>query len=166
MKLNREKIRRYSKFGLMGLIVALLLAQFVPVDRTNPPVETWVDAPADVVAVLERACYDCHSNETVWPTYSRVAPISWLVANHVHEGRESVNYSTWNRYSAEERAELLEESWEEVEEGEMPEKGYTLLHSQARLSDADRSLLRSWAGTASGGEEFEHEDEDGDESDD
>lgn len=160
MKWNREKIRRYSKRALIGLVVVLLLAQFVPVDRTNPSVETWVDAPADVTAVLERACYDCHSNETTWPAYSRVAPISWLVADHVHEGREAVNYSTWNRYSAEERAELLEETWEEVEKGEMPLKGYFLLHSDAKLSDADRSLLRSWAGTAKGVEEFEHEDED------
>ena len=159
MKWSREKIRRYSKRGLIGLAVALLLAQFVPVNRTNPPVESWVDAPAEVVAVLERSCYDCHSNETVWPAYSRIAPISWLVANHVHEGREAVNYSTWDRYSAEERAELLEETWEEVEEGEMPLQGYFLLHSQARLSDADLSLLRSWAGSAEGAEGAEHEGE-------
>lgn len=163
MKWNKEKIQRWSKRALIGVAVVLLLAQFVPVDRTNPPVESWVDAPPDVVAVLERACYDCHSNETTWPAYSRVAPISWLVADHVHEGREAVNYSTWNRYSAEERAELLEETWEEVEEGEMPVKGYSLLHSRARLSDADRSLLRSWAGSVEGAEGSEHEDEDDDE---
>lgn len=148
MKLNKAKIWRFSKLGLMGLAVALVLAQFVPVDRTNPAVETWVEAPAEVLAVLERACYDCHSNETVWPGYSRIAPMSWLVANHVHEGREAVNYSTWGRYSAEERAKLLEETWEEVEEGEMPLLGYSLLHSGARLSPADKALVRSWAGRA------------------
>ncbi len=144
---------------LLGLGVALVLVQFVPVDRTNPPVETRVDAPADVVAVLERACYDCHSNETVWPAYSRVAPVSWLVAYDVHEGREAVNYSTWGRYSAEDRAKFRKETWEEVEEGEMPLKLYPLLHPDARLTDADRELLRAWAAGAEEYEDSEHEDE-------
>jgi len=148
MRWNREKTRRIAKRALIGLAVVLVLAQFVPVDRTNPPVEARVDAPAEVVAVLERACYDCHSNETVWPAYSRIAPISWFVADHVHEAREDVNYSTWDRYTGEKLAELLEETWEEVEEGEMPPKSYLLLHSDAQLSDADRALIRSWAGSS------------------
>ncbi len=164
MRWNKEKIRRISKRALIGLAVALVLAQFVPVDRTNPPVETRVDAPAEVVAVLERACYDCHSNETVWPAYSRIAPISWFVADHVHEGREDVNYSTWGRYTGEKLAELLEETWEEVEEGEMPPKSYLLLHSDAQLSDADRALVRSWAGSGERSEDGGHERE-GDDDD-
>jgi len=159
VKLNREKVRRVAKGGLIGLGVALVVAQFIPVDRSNPPVETIVDAPADVIAVLERACYDCHSNEVVWPAYSRVAPISWLVVRDVHEGREAVNYSTWGRYSAEERAELREETWEEVEEGEMPLKLYLPLHPDARLTDADRELVRAWAGGAEDGEHSERGDE-------
>lgn len=164
MKWINAKIWRLSKHGLIVLGVALVFAQFVPVDRTNPPVGTWVDAPSDVMAVLERSCNDCHSNETSWPAYSRIAPVSWLVANHVHEGREAVNYSTWGRYSAEERAKLLEETWEEVEEGEMPLLGYSLLHSDARLSGADRALVRSWAGGAEGSEGEGH-DEEGDDGD-
>ena len=165
MKWNRAKIRRLSKQGLIGLAVVLVLAQFIPVDRTNPPVESRVDAPPEVVAVLERACYDCHSNETVWPVYSRIAPFSWLVANDVHEGRDAVNYTTWGRYSAEKRAELLEETWEEVEEGEMPLPSYVRLHSDARLSDTDRALVRAWAASAVGaggaeGSEYEEESED------
>ena len=147
---------------LIGLGVVLVIAQFVPVDRTNPAVETSVDAPAEVVAVLERACYDCHSNETVWPAYSRIAPISWLVAYDVNEGREAVNYSTWNRYTAEERAELREETWEELAEGEMPLKLYPLLHTDARLSQADKDVVRAWAGDGerSGAERHEEDDDD------
>jgi len=148
MRIDRAKLMRILKFGGIALAVFLVAAQFVPVNRTNPPVGAEIVAPADVMAVLERACYDCHSNETVWPAYSRVAPVSWLVARDVHKGREALNYSTWGRYSAEERAELLEESWEEVEEGEMPMKAYVLLHPSARLSAEDRAVLRAWAAAA------------------
>lgn len=156
MKLTRDKVRKTLKVTAVGLIVAVFLAQFIPLDRSNPPVETQVDAPPEVVAVLERACYDCHSNETVWPGYSRVAPISWLVADHVHDGREAVNYSTWNRYSPEEKAELREETWEELAEGEMPLRLYPILHPNARLSEADLAVVRAWAG---GGEASEDEDD-------
>ena len=141
---SREKLIRALKFGAIALLGLLVLAQFVPVDRTNPPVVEEIDAPVEVRAVLERACYDCHSNETVWPAYSYVAPVSWLVARDVHEGREHLNYSEWHRYSAEERLELTEETWEEIAEGEMPMGPYVLLHPEAQLSAEDRALLRSW----------------------
>ena len=101
-----------------------------------------------MLSVLRRACYDCHSNETVWPWYSRVAPASWLVARDVNEGREALNYSTWTSYPAEERDEERAETWEEVEEGEMPLGVYLLMHREAKLSDADRTILRSWAAGA------------------
>jgi len=144
MNIDRAKLRRMLKLGGIALVVLLVAAQFVPVDRTNPPVGVEIVAPAEVMAVLERACYDCHSSETAWPAYSRVAPVSWLVARDVHEGREALNYSTWDRYSAEERAELLEETREEVEEGEMPMKAYVLLHPAARVTAEDRAVLRAW----------------------
>ncbi|MEN8374044.1 MAG: heme-binding domain-containing protein [Gemmatimonadota bacterium] len=128
-----------------GLVVALILAQLIPVNRSNPPIGAELEAPAAVLEVLRRSCYDCHSNETTWPWYSRVAPVSWLVARDVSEGREAVNYSVWGSYPAGELAELLEETWEEVAEGEMPPAMYVWLHSEARLTTADREILRSWA---------------------
>lgn len=145
MNVDRAKLTRILKLAGLALVVLLVAAQFVPVDRTNPPVGEEIVAPAEVMTVLERACYDCHSNETVWPAYSRVAPVSWLVARDVHEGREALNYSTWGRYSAEERSELLEETWEEVAEGEMPMKPYVLLHPAARLTAEDQEVLRAWS---------------------
>jgi len=144
MRVNREKLQKWLKFGGLGLVVLLVLAQFVPIQRTNPPVGDEIQAPPEVMAVLERACYDCHSNETVWPAYSRVAPISWLVVHDVKEGRSGVNYSEWGALSEEDKAYLLEESWEEVEEGEMPLKKYSLIHRDARLTDSDRTTLREW----------------------
>jgi hypothetical protein len=138
--------------ALIGIAVAFLAAQLVAPARTNPPVEVEVPAPAEVKAVLDRSCYDCHSNLTAWPWYSRVAPGSWLVAHDVNEGREYVNYSAWNRLSPEKQAEMIHESWEHVEEGDMPPRSYLLLHARARLSEADREVLRAWA-TSAGGEE-------------
>jgi hypothetical protein len=133
--------------GRIALIVValLLLAQLVPVDRGNPPVEEEVPAAPEVRRILQRSCYDCHSNQTRWPWYARVAPFSWLVAHDVDEAREHMNFSTWNRYDDEEREEKLEEAWEEVEEGEMPLWFYLPLHPEARLSERDRELLRAWA---------------------
>ncbi len=138
---------------LLGGLAALFLAiQLVPVDRSNPPSEEEVPASPEARAVLKRACYDCHSNEVVWPWYAHVAPVSWLVARDVEEGREAVNYSTWNRLSVGDRRELLEESWEETEEGEMPLWFYLPLHPEAKLSAADLALLEQWSKQARGAE--------------
>jgi hypothetical protein len=93
----------------LALLVLLLLIQLWPVERTNPPVSAPLEADPEVVAVLRAACYDCHSNETVWPWYSRVAPLSWQVAHHVEEGREELNFSEWGSYTAETRREFAEE---------------------------------------------------------
>ncbi|HEX6251476.1 MAG TPA: heme-binding domain-containing protein [Gemmatimonadaceae bacterium] len=142
------KIARIAKWAGLALVVAFAAVQVVPVDRTNPAVETEVPAPADVRSVLRRACYDCHSNETVWPWYSRVAPISWLVARDVHEGREELNFSTWNRLSTKEQVEAMHESWETVQEGEMPPWFYLPPHPEARLSPRDRELLSAWSASA------------------
>ncbi|MEO8503909.1 MAG: heme-binding domain-containing protein [Acidobacteriota bacterium] len=142
------KLGRVAKRSIAPLIGVLAAIQFVPVDRSNPTVETVVPATPEVRAVLRRACYDCHSNESVWPAYSRIAPISWLVAHDVHEGRDKLNFSTWNRLDATAQAKALRESWSEVDEGEMPPKLYLPLHKEARLSAADRALLREWTASA------------------
>ena len=130
---------------LAGIGVVFLAFQLVPIDRENPPVETEVSAPPEVRQVLERACYDCHSNESQWPWYGYVAPASWLVAYDIEEAREHMNFSTWNRYDREEQLHLIEEVWEEVDEGEMPPFFYTPLHSHANLDANDRDLLRAWS---------------------
>ena len=135
------------KWGLGGLAAGLLMSQLIPVNRENPPVEDEVPVSTELAAVLRRSCYDCHSNETVWPWYSRVAPVSWLLAHDVREGREYVNYSTWNRLSKAQQAEAIHESWEHVEEGDMPPWYYLPIHPEARLSPADRDLLKARAQT-------------------
>ena len=136
------------KRSALGMCVAFILIQFIPMNRINPPVEADVSAPPDVGSVLRRACYDCHSSETRWPWYSHVAPVSWVIAHDVHEGRATLNYSTWNRLSPEKQAEAIQESWEEVAEGKMPTWYYLPLHPEARLSANDQSVLQAWSGSA------------------
>lgn len=138
---------------LLGVAVILVAVQFIPVDRTNPPVESELPAPPNVRAMLRRACYDCHSNETVWPWYGHVAPVSWLLARDVHEGRREVNFSAWNRLPGERQARKLKETWKEVSEGEMPPWYYLPMHREARLSAGDREVLRDWTLRATTGRE-------------
>lgn len=144
---------------VVGLVAVLIVLQFVPIDRENPPVTGAIDAPANVVAILERACYDCHSNQTEWPWYSHIAPVSFLVADDVEEGREHLNFSEWDKLPAGKRAHAIEEIWEEVEEGEMPLWFYTPLHPEAELTDADREALHGWA--AANGADDEGEGDEG-----
>jgi hypothetical protein len=133
-----------SKIVLGAVIAVVLVIQFIPVNRTNPKVEGEVVTPDTVHAILAKACYDCHSNQTEWPWYTYVAPVSWWVSDHVTEGREHLNFSTWSQYDDEKQIEKLDEIWDEVEEGKMPLKNYVRLHSEARLSDQDRSVLHRW----------------------
>ena len=137
------------RFLLITVLVVLALGagiQAVPYGRrhTNPPVAAepnW-DTP-ETRTLAARACFDCHSNETIWPWYSNIAPISWLVQRDVDEGRRAVNFSEWNRPQKEAR-----ESANTVREGEMPPWIYTIRRASARLSPAEKeSLARGLAAT-------------------
>jgi hypothetical protein len=130
---------------VVALGVLLLAIQAIPVAHTNPPVESDVDAPPDVKTVLRRACYDCHSHETVWPPQAWVAPSSWLVVHDVKEGREELNFSRWGALDAKARAKLAKELPEEVGDGGMPPWSYRIAHPEARLTPAEKELLSGWA---------------------
>ena len=137
--------RNWKKMVLIVTIVLLVAIQLVPVDRSNPPVEADLEAPQAVTAVLRTACYDCHSNETHWPWYSYVAPVSWLVAHDVEEARDEFSFSRWGLLDQHKRTELRAEIWHEVEEGEMPLSIYRVMHSEARLSQDQLDVIREWA---------------------
>ena len=99
-------------------------------------------------ALLRRACAYCHSGVTEWPWYSRIAPISWLVAHDVHEGREHLDFATLPAAKPKKKAKLFGEIAEEVEEGGMPLRSYRWLHPEARLTDAERKTIVDWANAA------------------
>jgi len=154
-----KQFGRVVKWAAIAFCVAFIAIQLVPVSRTNPPVEGDFRGSTEVVSVLRRACYDCHSNQTVWPWYSRVAPVSWVIAHDVNEGRAELNFSTWDQLSTEKQAKAMKESWKEVAEGEMPTWYYVVLHPEARLSANDQSVLQAWSGSPAAGEKGEDDDD-------
>ena len=135
------------------MVVVFVLLQLANPPHTNPPVVPGHDLlatnppPAEIAAVLHAACYDCHSYETQWPWYSHIAPVSWLVAGDVKNGRERLNFSEWPRDLPERAAKRLERISEEVDYRDMPPRKYTLMHPAARLTAAQREALIHWADT-------------------
>ncbi len=143
-----KKIIQWTAISFLVLFVG---AQFVRPAKTNPAMdesralEQHIQMNDEVKATLKRACYDCHSNETTWPFYSQVAPVSWFVIDHVNHGRKHLNFSDWSRYDKPEQAEKLKEIQETVRVGAMPLSSYLLAHSEAKLSDEDKQTIGDWA---------------------
>ncbi len=131
------------KVLLAGCIVFVLI-QFVPVKRENPPVTAAISAPPEVLKIIKRSCYDCHSNETRWPWYSKIAPVSWLVGNDVREGRENMNFSDWNKLSVDDQLFFKTNILKKITKDEMPLFIYKLGHPGARLSDGDKAIIQKW----------------------
>ncbi len=133
---------------IIAIIILFAAIQFIPVERTNPPESAPLQAQSDIMQILKSSCFDCHSNQTVWPLYSKIAPLSWVIADHVNDGRRHLNFSKWNEYSPKKQLRKLDELAEEVEEGKMPLDQYLYLHSEAKLSPAEKEKLLNWAHTA------------------
>jgi hypothetical protein len=135
---------------LIVLVVIFLAIQLVPVDRTNPPFDAAVSlersapVPASVKAILDRSCKDCHSNETRWPGYGYVAPMSWWLVRDVDEGRDHLNFSEWGANDAGTQRDSLIEMCRQVRRGTMPLKTYTWIHSSAKLTTDDVKTLCEW----------------------
>ena len=129
--------------GVTGLI--LLGIQFVPVDRRPPLNDGIVSAPDPVLEVFRRSCFDCHSNQSVWPWYGFIAPVSWLVEDHILEARSNLNFTRWDIYDEDEQAELVEDIWDEIDLGRMPPDYYLILHPSANLGEHDREIIDEWA---------------------
>jgi hypothetical protein len=139
------KTGRKILLAVLVLFAVLILLQLIPVSRQNPPVVTDFKGDPGVRQILRRSCYDCHSNETVWPWYSRIAPVSWLVAGDVNEARGHLNFSEWGRMVTGDQNAMKRRIWKEIELDEMPPGRYLLMHSEARLTEHEKSLINTWA---------------------
>ncbi len=138
-------MRKFIKIFFAVIVLAFIGIQFVKVEKTNPPVTGDINVNSNLKNVFKNACYDCHSNETKWPWYSNIAPVSWLVADDVKEGRKHLNFSEWEKYNDTRKSRKREEIWEQVNEGEMPMKIYTYLHPSANLDVVHKNLIKEWA---------------------
>ena len=145
------RVSQWASRTLAVVLVLLIGAQFVGAGRTNPPSKpgssllALQSTPADVRAILDRSCRDCHSNDTRWPWYSRVAPISWFLLNHVNGGRDRLNYSRWTSYESDDQDKFLNGMCTLTRKGRMPVSSYLWIHRDAKLSDADIKTLCAWS---------------------
>ncbi|HEY3761433.1 MAG TPA: heme-binding domain-containing protein [Verrucomicrobiae bacterium] len=139
-------MRKKLYWVIAGLAIVFALMQLANPSRVNPPVTNpfpITNAPPQVAAMLRAACYDCHSDETRWPWYSHIAPMSWQIANDVNEGRNNLNLSDWPTDPMR-AAKRMEAMSEEIDYHEMPLKKYTLIHADARLTDSQRQAMEDW----------------------
>jgi len=146
-------MKKAVKIIAIVLAAAFFAIQFYRPDRTNPPIveaetlEATTQVPENVQKILERSCNDCHSNKTVYPWYSNVAPLSWGLADHIAEGRRELNFSAWGTYNNKRKRHKLDEICEQITDGLMPHNQYLWIHRDARLFEADKKILCDWAET-------------------
>ena len=133
------------------LLIALIAIQFIPSNLNQEEVDYTTDfatvynVPENVNRVLETSCYDCHSNNTKYPWYNRIQPVAMYLSDHVEDGKKHFNFSEFSSYSLKRQKKKLDEVAHEVEDGEMPLDSYTLVHWDAKLSEADKKLVIDWA---------------------
>jgi hypothetical protein len=136
---------------LLGLLGVLILIQFIQPARNknNELLSTDLTkifkVPQNVQSILKADCYDCHSNNTNYPWYSKVQPFGWLLANHIKEGKEELNFSEFGSYSKRRQISKMNGIANSLKDGSMPLSSYTMIHKDARLSHQDKALLIEWA---------------------
>ena len=147
-------MRKWMVRVLWGLVAMLVMGQLIRPTKMNPPVAAGGEIQAQMAvdpavdAIFSRSCNDCHSNNTVWPWYSNVAPVSWLVWWDVKQGRRELNFSEWASYTPKRVAKKLDETCKELTESEMPPVIYTITHTDAKLSVADVETVCRWTKAA------------------
>lgn len=144
---------------IIKIIAIVVLVGFIGIQFFNRPDKTTtaeitpghitkvMNVPSNVESILKRSCYDCHSDHTVWPWYSSVAPVSWLVADDVVKGRKKMNFSQWDKIPEAKKEARLNAICEEINAGEMPLQNYLYIHGDAKLSQADKDILCKWVET-------------------
>ncbi len=148
-------MKKFIKRLLIVLLIAFVIIQFFrPARNTANGAEAYKaditmvhTVPADVQGIFQKACNDCHSNNTTYPWYSNIQPLAWWLADHIKEGKRELNFSEFAHYSLRRQYRKLEEINKEVKEGEMPLTSYTLIHTRAKLTDAEKLAIANWTTT-------------------
>jgi hypothetical protein len=133
---------------LLKIFLLIFLAfQIIQVDQLNPKYDkkTEIKVPKDVMAVFKKSCWDCHSNDTAWPWYAKIAPLSWTISQHVKNGRAYVNFSIWETYTKEQKDKKLDGIYRTIISA-MPPPSYISWHKEAKTTKEDIELIRNWTG--------------------
>lgn len=134
---------------LLGLFLGFILIQLIPINTENPEIKSPLLFPDSIEILVRNACYDCHSNETKWPWYTSLAPVSWIMLDHVEDGRKHLNFSDWESYSLKRKIHKLEEISEELRKNAMPLKDYKMMHPEAEWNEGELNKVLSWNTTLS-----------------
>jgi len=135
------------KRTLLIFVIVFILMQLIQVDKANEVTDKSLEikAPDDIMKMLKVSCYDCHSNEVIWPWYSNIAPFSWVISTHVDDGRKWLNFSVWENYTEEEKKKKLKGIYRTAY-AVMPLESYIFLHEEADLTKEQRTQIRDWTG--------------------
>ncbi|TXD84835.1 cytochrome C [Subsaximicrobium wynnwilliamsii] len=142
---------------LVVLLIVLVIMQFFAPKKNQGDLASLnaftveTNMPKNVQSIFENTCYDCHSDYTRYPWYDRITPLNYWLADHIEEGKEHFNASSWDRYTIKKKDHKLEELIEEVEKKNMPLESYTYTHAEAKLSDEEIKAVVAWAKTVRAG---------------
>ena len=143
-------MRKTWKIIIVSIFALLIIIQFFQPEKNNKvanpknDIVFSVEMSSMVKKKLVNACYDCHSEQTIYPFYNRVAPVSWILAKHIRDGKEQLNFSAWATYDKKKQIKLLNEICEVITEGEMPMKGYVMMHSKAVINEKELDEICAW----------------------
>ncbi len=143
-------MKKVIKYLFIVIILAMVAIQFFRPDRfysaemTPDDINKKMQIPGNVQGIFKRSCYDCHSNQTFWPWYSNIAPVSWLVADDVTKGRKKMNFSEWGKMSQPKQEKKLTDICDEITDDKMPLPKYLVIHKDATLSKADKDAICGW----------------------
>lgn len=143
-------MRKIIRFVILILIVGFIVLQFFqPKENkeqiTDNDILRYHEVPETVAAILKESCYDCHSNNTRYPWYDRISPVSWMVNQHIREGKDELNFSEWGKLDIYKKITMLEKISQESSRKTMPLKSYLIMHPKARLSDEQIKTIEKWA---------------------
>jgi len=135
------------KRNLIIILAIFIAMQFIQTEKINKetPKNLEIKAPEPIMSMLKNACYDCHSNEVRWPWYANIAPFSWIINDHVNNGRMALNFSLWENYTEKEKKKELKEIFRTAY-ASMPLASYIKFHDEANLTREQRTMIREWTG--------------------
>jgi len=143
-------MKKNINYILWALFVIVIAIQFVPLNKQNPVINKSADfllvsnAPDEVRTIIQESCYNCHSNETEWPWYSKIAPVSFMITHHVAEARENLNFSEWTSYDSKDLPHILQRIKKEIKKDEMPLSTYLLIHPEAKMNAENKTIVFNW----------------------